>query len=89
MGDVRLGQLGVHDHHGGGALPRLFEKFSAIIGPFIFSAVDRITGSSRGAVLSLVAFFIVGGLILSRVDVDEARRSRLRWSFAADEAKVG
>jgi UMF1 family MFS transporter len=67
----------------------VFEKFSAIIGPFIFFAVDRITGSSRGAVLSLVAFFIVGGLILSRVDVDEARRSRLRWSFAADEAKVG
>jgi UMF1 family MFS transporter len=66
----------------------VFEKFSAIIGPFIFFAVDRITGSSRGAVLSLVVFFLVGGLILSRVDVDEARRSRLRWSFEGDEAAV-
>jgi MFS transporter, UMF1 family len=66
----------------------VFEKFSAIIGPFIFFAVDQITGSSRGAVLSLIVFFVIGGLILSRVDVEEARRSRLRWSFDADEAKV-
>jgi len=66
----------------------VFEKFSAIIGPFIFFAVDRITGSSRGAVLSLVVFFFIGGLILSRVDVDEARRSRLRWSFEGEEATV-
>jgi UMF1 family MFS transporter len=59
----------------------VFEKFSAIIGPFIFFAVDRMTGSSRGAVLSLLVFFIVGGLILSRLDVDEARRSRLEWDL--------
>ena len=67
----------------------VFEKFSAIIGPFIFFAVDRVTGSSRGAVLSLVVFFFVGGLILSRVDVDEARRSRLQWHFEGEEATVG
>ena len=67
----------------------VFEKFSAIIGPFIFFAVDRVTGSSRGAVLSLVVFFFVGGLLLSRVDVDEARRSRLRWHFEGEQAEVG
>jgi len=38
--------------------------------------------------LSLVVFFIIGGVLLSRVDVDEARASRLRWSFAGDEAEV-
>lgn len=64
----------------------VFEKFSAIIGPFIFFAVNRITGSSRGAILSLVVFFVVGGLLLSRVDVEEARASRLRWGFEADSA---
>ena len=66
----------------------VFEKFSAIIGPFIFFGVNAATGSSRGAVLSLVVFFIIGGVLLSRVDVDEARASRLRWSFAGDEAEV-
>jgi MFS transporter, UMF1 family len=66
----------------------VFEKFSAIIGPFIFFAVSTITGSSRGAVLSLIAFFLVGGLILARVDVEEARASRHRWRFDADEAAV-
>ena len=59
----------------------VFEKFSAIVGPFIFFAVDSITGSSRGAVLSLVVFFAVGGWLLSRVDVDTARASRLEWRF--------
>ena len=58
----------------------VFEKFSAIVGPFVFFAVDTVTGSTRGAVLSLVAFFVIGGLILSRVDVDEARASRDRWA---------
>lgn len=66
----------------------VFEKFSAIIGPFIFFGVNAVTGSSRGAVLSLVVFFVVGGLILRRVDVEEARASRLRWHFTGDEAEV-
>lgn len=66
----------------------VFEKFSAIIGPFIFFGVNAVTGSSRGAILSLIVFFVVGGLILSRVDVEEARASRLRWSFEGDEAAV-
>ncbi|MDX1691248.1 MAG: MFS transporter [Acidimicrobiia bacterium] len=66
----------------------VFEKFSAIVGPFIFFAVNTITGSSRGAVLSLIVFFVAGGLILARVDVEEARASRLRWSFTADDADV-
>lgn len=66
----------------------VFEKFSAIIGPFIFFGVNAVTDSSRGAVLSLVVFFVVGGLILSRVDVDEARASRLRWNFEDDEVEV-
>jgi MFS transporter, UMF1 family len=66
----------------------VFEKFSAIIGPFIFFGVNAVTGSSRGAVLSLVVFFVAGGLLLARVDVEEARRSRLRWSFHGDDAEV-
>ncbi len=66
----------------------VFEKFSAILGPFIFFAVDRITGSSRGAVLSLVGFFIVGGWLLSRVDVEAARESRQHWEIRGDHAEI-
>jgi UMF1 family MFS transporter len=50
------------------------EKFSAIIGPLIFSAAVASFGSSRPAVLSIIAFFVVGGLLLAVVNVDEGRR---------------
>jgi UMF1 family MFS transporter len=52
----------------------IMEKFSAIIGPLIFSAAVTTFGNSRPAVLSLIAFFIVGGLLLTFVDVEEGRR---------------
>ena len=57
----------------------VFSKFSAIWGPLVFSIVSHRTGSGRPAVLSIVAFFVVGGLLLSRVNVDEARADRARW----------
>jgi UMF1 family MFS transporter len=52
----------------------VMEKFSAILGPLLFAAAGTLLGSSRPAVLSLVAFFIIGGLILTRVDVAEGKR---------------
>jgi UMF1 family MFS transporter len=52
----------------------VMEKFSAIVGPLIFAFVAASLGSSRPAVLSIVVFFIVGGFLLTRVDVDEGRR---------------
>jgi UMF1 family MFS transporter len=52
----------------------IMEKFSAIIGPLIFSFAVATFGNSRPAVLSIVAFFIVGGLLLTVVDVEEGRR---------------
>jgi UMF1 family MFS transporter len=52
----------------------IMEKFSAIIGPLIFSAAVASFGSSRPAVLSIIAFFVVGGLLLAVVNVDEGRR---------------
>jgi UMF1 family MFS transporter len=57
----------------------VFSKFSAIWGPLVFSIVSHRTGSGRPAILSIVAFFVIGGLLLARVDVDEARASRSRW----------
>jgi UMF1 family MFS transporter len=49
-------------------------KFAGIIGPLLFALIGQITGSSRLSIISLVIFFIVGGLLLSRVDEQEGIR---------------
>jgi UMF1 family MFS transporter len=53
----------------------VFEKFAGIFGPAIFTLTLAATGSSRNAILSVIGFFVVGGLILTRVDVDAGRRA--------------
>jgi UMF1 family MFS transporter len=52
----------------------IMEKFSSIIGPFLFAAAVAIFGSSRPAVLSLIVLFVAGILVLARVNVEEGRR---------------
>ncbi|MBM7551122.1 MFS transporter [Thalassobacillus pellis] len=46
-------------------------KFAAIFGPFLFAIVGQLTGSSRYGILALVTFFVVGLILLQRVDVDK------------------
>lgn len=58
----------------------VFSKLSGI-GPLIFGLVSVTTGSGRAAILSIALFFIVGLIMLARVDVDEARASRDQWDF--------
>lgn len=53
----------------------VFEKFAGIFGPAVFAAIQFITGSSRAGILSVIAFFALGALLLLRVDVDEGRRA--------------
>jgi UMF1 family MFS transporter len=48
-------------------------KFAGIIGPSVFGVVGQMTGSSRLGIVSLVFFFIAGGLILLTVDVKKGR----------------
>ena len=52
----------------------IMEKFSAILGPLVFAFAATTFGSSRPAILSIIAFFIVGGYILTRVDVEKGRK---------------
>ncbi|MAS33449.1 MAG: hypothetical protein CL610_05545 [Anaerolineaceae bacterium] len=52
----------------------VMEKFSAFLGPLIFALAVTLFGSSRPAILALLAFFIIGGYLLTRVDVAEGRR---------------
>jgi len=52
----------------------VFEKFAGIMGPGVFALTIGLTGSNRVAILSIVLFFIVGGALLTRVDVEEGQR---------------
>jgi UMF1 family MFS transporter len=49
-------------------------KFAGIIGPLIFGVVSQIAGASRLSILSVIAFFIIGGILLTFVDEQEGRR---------------
>jgi UMF1 family MFS transporter len=68
----------------------IMEKFSAVLGPLVFAFAATNFGSSRPAILSIIAFFIVGGYLLTRVNVEEGQRvaraedARLLGEAAAD-----
>jgi UMF1 family MFS transporter len=53
----------------------VFEKFAGLLGPLLFSVAVETTGSSRKAILSIIAFFVLGALVLMRVDVGEGQRA--------------
>ncbi len=49
-------------------------KFAGIIGPAVFGIVGQMAGSSRLSIVSLIVFFVVGGLILLTVDINKGRQ---------------
>ena len=49
-------------------------KFAGIFGPAIFAVVASLTGSGRGAIISVIGFFVVGGVLLAFVNVPEGQR---------------
>lgn len=63
----------------------VFEKIAGILGPALFAGVLALTGSSRNAILAVIAFFIVGGGLLALVNVPEGRRlaRRAEQDFSA------
>jgi UMF1 family MFS transporter len=50
------------------------EKFAGIFGPLAFTASIKLTGSSHYAILSVILFFVVGGVLLAMVDVEAGQR---------------
>ncbi len=52
----------------------IMEKFASIIGPLLFAFAAIALGSSRPAILSLVLLFLLGGFLLSRVDIEAGQR---------------
>jgi MFS transporter, UMF1 family len=60
----------------------VFEKFGGILGPLAFAVAAQLAGNSRVAILSVIAFFVVGAWLLTLVD-EKAGAATAR---AADEA---
>jgi UMF1 family MFS transporter len=48
----------------------VFEKFAGIFGPLLFGASVMLFQSSRAAILSVIAFFVSGAIVLAFVDVE-------------------
>ena len=49
------------------------EKFAGILGPLVFALVIRWTDEIQQAILSVIPFFVIGALLLLRVDVEAGR----------------
>lgn len=52
----------------------ILSKGASVIGTGIFAVAALTFGSSRPAILSLIVLFIIGGYLLTRVDIEEGRR---------------
>ncbi len=61
----------------------VFHKLSAILGPLLFGGLAILFDSARPAILAIIFFFVVGGLLLACVDVEKARGSRGLWLESA------
>jgi UMF1 family MFS transporter len=51
----------------------VFERYAGVLGPALFAWVVAHSGTSRNAILSVIAFFVVGAAILAFVDVRAGR----------------
>ncbi len=49
-------------------------KFAGVLGPLFFGVVSQLAGGSRLSIALMVSFFLVGGVLLSLVNVEEGCR---------------
>jgi UMF1 family MFS transporter len=56
----------------------VFEKFAGIFGPLLFYIAIEVSGSSRNAILSVILFFVIGAVLLWRVDVKKGQLMALQ-----------
>jgi len=52
----------------------IMSKFAGLLGPLFFAVAVQIFDSSRPGILSIITFFIVGGFLLTRVNVAEGQK---------------
>ena len=51
----------------------VFERYAGVLGPAVFAVVVSVSGQGRVAILAVLGFFIIGGLLLTLVDVETGR----------------
>ena len=63
-------------------------KFAGIAGPLVFAIVGQRMEASRYGILSLIVFFVIGGVLLARVDIGagqaKAREQELDMQLQAE-----
>jgi UMF1 family MFS transporter len=64
------------------------EKFAGILGPLIFGVVGQAMGNSRLAIVSLIIFFVIGAVLLSRVNVEKGIIAAQSEERAIQDASV-
>jgi UMF1 family MFS transporter len=52
-------------------------KFAAVIGPLLMGVVGKVTGSTRLSIVSIVILFVLGGLLLAKVDLKAGQQAAL------------
>lgn len=62
-------------------------KFAAILGPLTFALINYATGSARLGAISVTICFLLGGWLLTRVDVEEGKRVAQEEDEAAKDAE--
>ena len=59
----------------------LVGRISAIVGPFVYGNLTRVTGNQRYAIVSLGAFFILGWFILQKVNLERGKSLSKTYEF--------
>ena len=54
------------------------DKVAAMLGPLVYGGLVLLTGQTRLALLSLTIFFVLGGVLLSFVNVGRGRADAAR-----------
>ncbi len=52
----------------------VLDKVGGATGPFVFATMAALSGSSRVGIVSILVFFVVGSILLTRVDVEAGRK---------------
>jgi len=63
-------------------------KFSAILGPFVFGVVGAMTGSSKFGIVALLIFFILGIILLLKVNVEKGEKEAKEGATSQDAPEV-
>jgi UMF1 family MFS transporter len=53
-------------------------KFAAVIGPFMMGTITLVTGNIRYGILSILILFLIGGILLLKVNIKEGEKTALK-----------